>query len=139
MLIVGHANAAHLNVSKARSRVGAYIMLSKDLPVPAHNGPVLTITQIIKSVMSSAAEAEIASLFTIAKEMIPLRQALTEMGWPQSATPIQCDNSTAVGVCQRNNNSSEDKIHGYELPLATLQRITEAISNLLARRQSQLR
>ena len=30
--------------------------------------------------------------------MIPLRQALTEMGWPQPATPIQCDNSTAAGV-----------------------------------------
>ena len=102
-------------------------MLSEDVPVPAHNVSVLTIAQVIKNVMSSAAEAELASLFTIAKEMIPLRQALTEMGWPQSATPIQCDNSTAVGVCQRNNNSSEDKIHGYELPLATLQRITTII------------
>ena len=98
MILAGHADAAYLNVSKARSRAGAYIMLSEDVPVPAHNGPVLTIAQIIKNVMSSAAEAELAGLFTIAKEMIPLRQALTEMGWPQPRTPIQCDNSTAVGV-----------------------------------------
>ena len=66
--------------------------------MPAHNGPVLTIAQIIKNVMSSAAETELAGLFTITKEMIPLRQALTEMGWPHPRTPIQCDNSTAVGV-----------------------------------------
>ena len=44
MILDGHANAAYLNVSKASSRAGAYIMLSEDVPVPAHNSPVLTIT-----------------------------------------------------------------------------------------------
>ena len=48
--------------------------------------------------MSSVAETELGGLFLIAKEMIPLRQALTKMGWPQPATPIQCDNSSADGV-----------------------------------------
>ena len=42
-------------------------MLSEDVPVPAHNGPFLTITQIIKNFMSSAAEAELAGLFAITK------------------------------------------------------------------------
>ena len=98
MVLGGHADAAYLNVSKARSRAGAHIMLTEDNPVPAHNGPVLTIANIVRNVMSSAAEAELGGLFLNCKEMIPLRQALIEMGWPQPATPVQCDNSTAVGV-----------------------------------------
>ena len=30
--------------------------------------------------------------------MIPLRNTLIEMGWPQPPFPVQCDNSTATGV-----------------------------------------
>ncbi len=48
--------------------------------------------------MSSAPEAELGALYTTAKEMVPLRQTLIEIGWPQPRTPIQMDNSTAVGV-----------------------------------------
>ena len=44
------------NVSKARSCAGAHIMLSKDVPVPADNDPVVNIANIIKNLMSSAAE-----------------------------------------------------------------------------------
>eukprot|EP00804_Cyclotella_cryptica_P006743 CCRYP_015695-RA/>CCRYP_015695-RA protein AED:0.50 eAED:0.44 QI:0/0/0/1/0/0/2/0/125 len=47
-------------------------------------------------VMASAA-AELAALYITARELIPLRNALKEMGWPQPKTPIQTDNSTATG------------------------------------------
>ena len=73
-------------------------MLSENFPVPAYNGPILTISQIIRNVMSSTAEAELAGLLICAKEMVPLWQALNKMGWPQPKSPIQCDNSTDVGV-----------------------------------------
>jgi hypothetical protein len=43
---------------------------------------VLSIAQITKFVMASAAEAELAALFITAREMIPHRQTLTNMGWP---------------------------------------------------------
>ena len=33
--------------------------------------------------------------------MIPLRNTLIEMGWPQPQTPIQTDKSTAVGFTNR--------------------------------------
>ena len=52
----------------------------------------------MKFVMSSAAKAELGALYTTAKEMVPLQQTLIKMGWPQPCTPIQMDNSTAVGV-----------------------------------------
>ena len=51
--------------------------------------------------MASAAEAEMAALFITAKKMIPLVNTLIEMGWPKPQTPIQTDNSTAVGVTNK--------------------------------------
>jgi hypothetical protein len=48
--------------------------------------------------MASAAESELAALFVAMREMIPHRQTLIDMGWPQPKSPIQTDNSTAAGV-----------------------------------------
>ena len=76
-------------------------MLSENNPVPSINGPVLTIAQIIKNVMSSTAEAELSGLFICAKDMIHLRNTLLEMGWPQPPSPVKCDNSTATGVTNK--------------------------------------
>ena len=73
-------------------------MLSEDTPVPTSNYPVLTVSKIINFVMSSAAGAKIAGLFICAKAMVTLRNTLIIMGWTQPKYPIQCDNSTAVGV-----------------------------------------
>eukprot|EP00804_Cyclotella_cryptica_P005031 CCRYP_020364-RC/>CCRYP_020364-RC protein AED:0.45 eAED:0.45 QI:0/-1/0/1/-1/0/1/0/139 len=48
--------------------------------------------------MSLAADAELGGLYINAREVIPLRHQLIEMGHPQPPTPIQTDNSTALGV-----------------------------------------
>jgi len=98
MILAAHSDAGFNNETKGRSRAGAHIFLSEDDPMPRWNGLVLTIAAIIKYVMSSAAEAETAALYLTAKEMVPLRNALDAMGWKQPPSPIQCDNSTAVGV-----------------------------------------
>ena len=63
MVLSAHSDAAYLNVTKAHSRAGSYIMLSENVPAPTYNGPVLTVAQIIKNVMSSASKAELAGLF----------------------------------------------------------------------------
>jgi hypothetical protein len=52
----------------------------------------------MKFVISSAAKDKLKALYTVAKEMVPLRQTLNKMGWPQPRNPIQMDNSTAVEV-----------------------------------------
>ena len=116
MILAKHADTEHLNVTQSRSRAGAQIMLSEDVPIPLHNGPVFTISQIIKNVMSYASEAELAGLFNIAKEMAPLRQALIKTGWPQPKTHIKCNNSTEVGVTNKTiipcrTNSTDMKFH----------------------------
>eukprot|EP00804_Cyclotella_cryptica_P024860 CCRYP_020558-RA/>CCRYP_020558-RA protein AED:0.57 eAED:0.48 QI:0/0/0/1/0/0/2/0/144 len=48
--------------------------------------------------MSSAAEAELGALYINAHEAIPIRHLLEELGHTQPPTPIQIDNSTALGV-----------------------------------------
>ena len=63
--------------------------------IPINNGAVLNISQIMKTVMSSAAEAELGALFINAKTAVSMRQTLEEMGHPQHRTPIKTDNSTA--------------------------------------------
>ena len=42
--------------------------------------------------MTLAAEAEMAALFITEKNMIPLHNALIEIGWTQPQTPVQTDN-----------------------------------------------
>ncbi len=63
--------------------------------IPINNGVVLNILQIIKAVMSSAAEAELGVLFINAKTAVSIHRTLKEMGHSQSRTPIQTDNLTA--------------------------------------------
>ena len=106
MILAAHSDASYLSESNARSRAGGHFFLSENDHYPNNNGAVLTIAQIIKVVMSSAAEAELGALYINAREVIPLRHLLLEMGHPQPPTPIQTDNSTALGVV---NNTIQPK------------------------------
>jgi hypothetical protein len=74
--------------------------MSNDNIRPHNNGAVLT--QIIKAVMSSAAEAEIGALYINCREAIPACHTLEFLGHPQPPTPIQTNNTTALGVVNNN-------------------------------------
>ena len=92
MILAAHADAVFLNKSRDRSIAGAHIFLSENKPKQKINGIILTIAQIIKTVMASAVESEMAALFITAKKMITLRHRFMEMGWPQPQIPIQSYN-----------------------------------------------
>ena len=62
------------------------------------NAPISVLAKILKMVVASAAEAEIAALFMNAQDLVPLRVTCEELGHPQPATPIRTDNSTANGI-----------------------------------------
>ena len=98
MILCAHSDAGFLNETNAHSRADAHIYLSENDPFPRFNGAVLSLAQIIKFVMASVAESELAALFITAREMIPHCQTLIDMGWPQPKSSIQTDNSTAAGV-----------------------------------------
>ncbi len=89
--------ASSINPNLAAVLGHIFFLLEND-PYPCFNGAVLSIAQIIKFVMASAAESKLAALFITAHKMIPHRQTLIDMGWPQPKSPIQTDNSTAAGV-----------------------------------------
>jgi hypothetical protein len=95
MILAIHSDASYLSEPKAQSRAGGHMFMAGDDEIPINNGAVLNISQIIKSVMSSAAEAELGALFINAKTAISMHTTLEELGHPQTQTPMQTDNSTA--------------------------------------------
>ena len=83
MILAGHSDVGFNIETRARSRAGNHIFLSEHESIPLWNGLILTIAQIMKYVVFLAAEAEMTALFLMAKEVVPLRHTLTEMGWKQ--------------------------------------------------------
>ena len=94
-----HTDASYLNERQARSRTGSHHYLDNKPPKPEiNNGAVLNQAGILRMVVSSAAEAEIGGLFVGTKQGVIIRQTLEDMGWPQDATPVTVDNTTAAGI-----------------------------------------
>jgi len=59
--------------------------------------------------MASVAEAEIGASFVAAQESIPIITSLEELGHKQPPTPIQVDNTTAVGFANREIKQKRSK------------------------------
>ena len=76
--------------------------MTKNTPELSNNGAILNIARIFKTVMSSAAKAEIGGLYINARKEISACITLEEMGHKQPPTPMQTDNSTAEGVVNSN-------------------------------------
>ena len=104
MILNVHSDASYLTEPKAQSRAGGHFFLSNNVEDPADNGAVLNSAVIIKNVMSSAAEAEIGvgALFINSRQAILARTTVKEMSHVQPPTPIQTDNTTALGFVSRN-------------------------------------
>jgi hypothetical protein len=113
-------DASYLSEAKARSRVGGTFFLS-DRPKnasttpsptatpPQYNDAIHIIRSIMRNVMASATEAELAALFHNARDGIPLRTALIKMGHPQAQIPIQTDNACAAGIANETVKQCQSK------------------------------
>ena len=101
MVLNIHSDASYLSEPRARSRLGGTFFLGcmpTDTEPIQLNGPILTIANIYKFVVASAAEAELGALFYNCQDGTILRLSLEELGHPQPPTPVHCDNSTAVAI-----------------------------------------
>ncbi len=98
IVLAGHSNASYLSETNTRSCAGGHFFMSNNDPIPANNRATLTTSQIIKAVMSSLAEAEIRALYINCREAIPSRHTLEFLGRRQPLTPMQTNNTTALGV-----------------------------------------
>ena len=117
MVLHIECDASYLSETKARSRAAGYHYLSSapadptrqptaSDPPPPSNGAIHIHCQILREIVSSAAEAELAALFHTGKEACPARTTLQELKHPQPPTPLQTDNSTATGIA---NDSVKQK------------------------------
>jgi hypothetical protein len=102
MVLTAHSYASYLSEANACSQAGGHFIMSSNTPCPHNNGAVLTITQIIKAVISLAAEAKIGALYINCREAIPACHTLEFLGHPQPPTPIQINNTMALGVINNN-------------------------------------
>jgi hypothetical protein len=99
MILAVHSDASYLSEPKARSRAGGHFFLSNNAEMPPNNGAILNLAHVIKNVMASATEAELAALFINAREAVYIRIILEELGHKQPPTPLQTDNAMADAVC----------------------------------------
>ena len=109
MIVKIHSDASYLSETEARSRVGGYFYLGNKNDSLKDNGAIHIIARIIKNVVSSAAEAEIAGVYTCAKEAVPIIQKLKEMGHPQPPTEIITDNQAACNILKKNCKQTKSK------------------------------
>ena len=119
MVITGHSDASYFSEAKSLSRAGGHFFMTDESVEPPNNGAVTIISIIIKTVISSAAEAELCALFINRRESVPARITLGEMGNKHTLTPMQTDNTTALGVV--NNNIVSKKLKSMDMIINWLQ------------------
>ena len=112
MILKIHSDAAYLVEPEARSRAGGFFYLG-DSNDQIINGSILVLAKVIKNVVSSASEAEVAALFMNARLALPLRVALEELGHQQPATEMVTDNSTAEGIL--NGKMKQNRSKGMDM------------------------
>lgn len=98
MVLAIHSDASYLNKEKACSQAGWHHFQSENVAYPPNNCSIHNVAEMIKAVMSSAAEAKLGSLYINAQKGVQERQILTKMGHPQPPTPIKVDNLTAESI-----------------------------------------
>ena len=99
-----HSDASYNSDTKARSRSGGHFYLGNNAsvrPTMHNNGAILNTSTIMRNVMASSFEAKCGALFNNTKEAVALKTTLHEMGQPQTPTPVNVDNSTAVGFANK--------------------------------------
>ena len=98
-----------------------------DTNIPGNNGAILNIAHIIKHVMSSATEAELAALYIMAREAVYIRIILEGDG-PQANANSNADGQrNGRRSYQQKGSAKTNERNGYEIPLAPQQRMPRAI------------
>ena len=101
MILHIHTDASFLSEPKAKSRARGYFFLSdftKDPTNAMHNTPIHILCQILRNVLASAGEAELAAMFENSQMGAIIRATLHDIGHKQPPTPLRTDNTTAAGI-----------------------------------------
>lgn len=104
-----HSDASYLSEANSRSRAGGILFLGDPDVNNGINGVIDYFSVIISTVVASAFEAEYAALFLAGREAVAASATLTDLGYPQKATLIICDNQCAVGIANRTVKQKRSK------------------------------
>jgi hypothetical protein len=98
MLLHVDMDAAYLVLPKAKGQFAGHYTLTDQPPAaptrpnPTPNGPIHTECRTLRSVVSSAAEAECGGLYHNSQNAVPIQDTLITIGHPQPPIPIKTDN-----------------------------------------------
>ncbi len=109
MMLAVHSDTSYLSKPKAQSQVGEHFFLLSNTTVSPNNGAILNIAHIIKNVMSSATEAELAGLYILVCEAVYIRIIIEELGHVQPPTPLQTDHAMSMALSMVKYNSNKPK------------------------------
>ena len=109
MKLAIQSDASYLSVAQYRSLSSGVRFLTEGPPepenpedfVPTTNVILLVVCKLMRNIMASAAEAKYGTIFVNSQTAVPIRTTLSEMGWKQLPTAIQVDNSTSVGIANK--------------------------------------
>ncbi len=92
-------DASYLSKAGGESCAAGHFYLTNQSNKNFNNRAVLTLSAIIKHVMSSVPKAELSALYYGCKMAAPLRTTLKELGYNQAnPTPITTNNITVQGL-----------------------------------------
>jgi hypothetical protein len=74
MILAVHTNASYLLEQNCKNRASAHFYLTNHDEKEFNNGAILTLSSIIKHIMSSASEVKLAALATVANLPFPFAQ-----------------------------------------------------------------
>jgi hypothetical protein len=105
-----HSDASFDSEPKSKSRAGGFFTLGEpdfqgtELPAKhsSINGPIATLSRIIRKTAKSAAEAEYAALYYNMDRADSITQSLVDLGFKQQPTHITYDNKTAGDIANNN-------------------------------------
>jgi hypothetical protein len=99
MILAVHMDALCVSKQDGKSCPSSHFYLTSHAKEEFNNGAILTLSSIIKHVMSSASQAGMAALYYGCKPAIPICTTLEEMGHPQlKRTMVTTDNITTQGL-----------------------------------------
>lgn len=112
MVLQIHSDVSYLNEANAKSTAGGHYFLGKapDNNKPIFlNGAIHTLCTILKFIASSAAEAELGSLFLNAKKGKEIKYILEALNHKHPPIHIHVDNATTVSIANQSIKRQRSK------------------------------
>jgi hypothetical protein len=102
MIARASSDASHQSLDHSGSVVASYIhLVNRDSDDTFVNSPTATICRRSRTVCSAASETEYASLYETGCALMPVRNILAALDFPQETTTIYTDNLIAKNICAR--------------------------------------